>query len=154
MVRKRNSVKRKHFSSSGSVLIFFTWMDFLRWEQLENWFLIDFMVFFPSSANGLSVKSRFYPLLSSCFSVLFFETLFIFLKEGPNSSLSLSLPTDSNLKPPPLPFPILHLQGFVQSTILIKNHWWARLSMIYNVLGSAEVVAKIAFMIFWPMIVT
>lgn len=150
-MRKRSNVKRKHFSCSGSVLIFFPWMDFLRWEQLENWFLIDFMIFFPSSANGLSVKSHFYPLLSFCFSVLFFETLFIFLKEVPNSSLSLSLPTDSNFKPP---FPILHLQGFVQSTILIKKHWWARLSMIYNVLGSAEVVAEIAFIIFWPIIIT
>lgn len=83
-------------------------------------------------------------------SVLFFETLFIFLKEGPNSSLSLSLPADYNLKPP---LSVLHLQGFVQSTVVIKKHW-VRLSMIYNVLGSAEVLAKVAFIIFWPILVT
>lgn len=151
-MRKRNckKKKRKHFSCSGNGLIFF-----LGWISLDgNRWKIDFLLislsFFPSSANGLFVKGHFYPLPSSCFSVLLFERLFSFVKEGPNSSLSLSLPADYNLKPP---FPVLHLQGFVQSTAVIKKHWWARLSMIYNVLGNAEILAKIAFIIFWPMIV-
>lgn len=69
------------------------------------------MIFFsPSTANGLFVNRNFLPSFY-CFSCLvLFETLLISPKEGPNTSLSLSLPADYNLKPP---FPIADEQEYV-----------------------------------------
>lgn len=125
----------------------------LGWISLDgNSWKIDFLL----------ISWSFFPVLQMAFLLKATFTLFFlpvslscslkhcsFYLEGPSSSLSLSLPADYDLKPP---FPILHLQGFVQSTVVIKEHWWARLSVIYNVLGSAEVFAKIAFIIFWTHI--
>lgn len=127
-------------------------MDFLSWGELENWFLTD-LIFFPALQMAL-LKWTFYPLFFFLFLCLvLFETFLISPKEGPNTSLSLSLPADYNLKPP---FPISHEQGYLY-LIIGKKHTRARLSMIYNVLGSAEVLAKIAFIAFitfWSVIVT
>lgn len=88
-------------------------MYFRSGAEQGKWFLIDLMIFFPALQMAFLLKWTFYPLFFLLLCLVLFETLLISPKGGPNTSLSLSLPADYNLK---LPFPIPHEQGYVQST--------------------------------------